>query len=184
MIATLIRCAAVLAFAVPAVAAAEVQHYRIDPASHIGFHVDQVGGGGITGAIPAVDGSFDIDRQNLAHSRVEIVIRPESVTTGQPRIDTFLRSGAVFDAVDYPEITFRSTRVEQTGPKSATILGVLTARGTTRNATFQATLANEAGSRISFHVTGDIFRVPYGMGVGVPIYSNTVSFDMKLHGLR
>ncbi len=33
-------------------------------------------------------------------------------------------------------------------------------------------------------MTGDIFRVPYGMGVGVPIYSNTVSFDMKLHGLR
>lgn len=176
-----------LAIAMPALAAAPATtggRYRIDPASHIGFHVGQVGGGGISGTIPAVSGRFEIDRHDLSRSRVEVELRPASVTTGQARIDTFLRSGAVFDAEAHPDITFRSTRVIPTGPTSATIEGVLTARGQSRNETFQATLVEEGADRLAFHVTGDVFRTPYGMGVGTPIYSNVVSFDMQLEGVR
>ena len=177
----------VLAAAVPALAVqlpSASGHYRIDPASHIGFHVGQVGGGGLSGAIPAVSGTFDIDRHDLSRSSVEVTLRPASVATGQARIDAFLRSNAVFDAEDHPQITFRSTRVVATGPKSATIEGVLTARGVSRREIFQATLTDEGSDRMGFHVTGDIFRSPYGMDVGTPIYSNIVTFDMQLQGVR
>lgn len=190
MISTLSRLTAALVLAaVPTVLALQpayaASHYRIDPASHIGFHVGQAGGGaGISGTFPAVSGSFDIDRNNLARSAVAVTLRPESITTGQARVDAFLRSIAVFDAADHPEVTFRSTKVVPTGPKSATIEGVLTARGQSRKETFQATLVDEGGARMVFHVTGDVFRTPYGMGIGVPIYSNVVSFDMQLQGVR
>ncbi len=173
--------------AMPALAAAPhaaAGHYRIDPASHIGFHVAQVGGGGIAGAIRTVSGSFDIDPANLTRSSVAVDLQPASVATGQPRIDAFLRSSAVFDASEHPTISFRSTRVVQTGPKTATIEGVLTARGQSRNETFHATLTEEGAGKVGFHVTGDVFRTPYGMGVGTPIYSNVVSFDMQLEGTR
>ncbi|OLP57853.1 hypothetical protein BJF93_13470 [Xaviernesmea oryzae] len=168
----------------PAFAAQAIAHYRIDPASHIGFHVEQVSGGAINGSIPVASGHFEINAQDLAHSSVTIELSPGGVATGQPRIDAFLRSNAVFDTQTYPAITFTSTNVVPTGPKSATITGALTARGKSRPETFQAAFSKENGNRMSFHVTGDIPRLPYGMGVGVPIYSNVVSFDMQLEGVR
>ena len=41
-----------------------------------------------------------------------------------------------------------------------------------------------SGSSISFHVTGKVFRSPYGMDAGTPIYSNVVQFDMMLKARR
>ncbi len=158
--------------------------YCIKPSSRIGFHVDQVGGGGLDGAIKEVSGQFRIDPANLAHSSVTIDLKAASIATGQSRIDSFLRSNAVFDSDKHPDITFRSTRVVQTGPKAARIEGTLTARGVSRNEAFQAELARDDHDRVVFHVVGNIYRMPYGMGVGVPIYANVVTFDMELEGGR
>ncbi|MEP9386541.1 YceI family protein [Mesorhizobium sp. KR9-304] len=158
--------------------------YRIDKSSSIRFAVDQVGGGGIKGSFPDYKGSFRIDGSNVGKSKVTITLYPESVHANEARVENFLRSDAVFDVAEYPEITFRSTAVTRTGSSTARIDGVLTARGKSRPATFQATVGKQKGGAISFHVTGSIYRSPYGMGVGTPIYSNLVQFDMTLHGTR
>jgi polyisoprenoid-binding protein YceI len=144
--------------------------YRIDKNSTIRFKVGQTGGGGIDGSFASYGGTFRID--------------PKSVRANEPRMEEFLRSDAVFDVASHPEISFRSTSVTRTGDNTARIEGVLTARGKVRKAEFAATLQKQSGSGIAFHVTGSIYRSPYGMGVGTPIYSNVVQFDMMLHGTR
>ncbi|BCH58430.1 polyisoprenoid-binding protein [Agrobacterium vitis] len=158
--------------------------YRIDSASRIGFSIAQVAGPGINGTFPGISGRFDIDADHPAQSFVEITVTPVSVKTGQERVDNFLRSSAVFNAADYPQITFRSNRVVQDGPRSALVEGILTARGISRPETFHATFLEQKQGSVAFHVTGNVFRVPYGMGIGVPLYSNTVVFDMDLKGIR
>lgn len=158
--------------------------YRIEGSSSIRFVVDQVGGGGIKGSFPDYKGSFSIDGGNVGKSSVTITLYPKSVRASEARVEEFLRSDAVFYAERYPEITFRSTSVRRTGASTARIDGMLTARGKSRPASFQATVGRRSGGAISFHVTGSIFRSPYGMGVGTPIYSNLVKFDMTLNGAR
>jgi len=159
--------------------------YRIDGSSSIRFAVDQVGGGGgIKGSFPAYKGSFRIDGGNVGRSSVTITLYPQSVQASEARVEQFLRSDAVFDAAQYPEITFRSTSVTRTGASTAKIDGVLTARGKSRPASFQAAVGRRKGGAITFHVTGAIYRSPYGMGVGTPVYSNLVQFDMTLNGTR
>jgi len=158
--------------------------YRIDGSSSIRFVVDQVGGGGIQGTFPDYKGSFRIDGGNVGKSTVTITLYPKSVRAKEARVEDFLRSDAVFDADRYPEINFRSTSVERTGGSTARIVGVLTARGKSRKAEFDASVSRQGGRSISFHVTGAIYRSPYGMGVGTPIYSNLVKFDMVLNGTR
>ena len=81
-------------------------------------------------------------------------------------------------------ISFRSSGIRRTGDRSATITGMLTARGHTSPATFEAELEDMGKGWISFHVTGHVLRSPYGMDVGTPIYSNVVQFDMELKGKR
>ncbi|WP_421363182.1 YceI family protein [Agrobacterium rosae] len=158
--------------------------YKIDPASHIGFSIEQVAGPGIKGTIPDISGRFDIDSDQPAKSYVEISLNPASVKTGQARVENFLTSSAVFNIAAYPQITFRSKRVVQDGPRSALVEGILTARGVSRPETFHATFVEQQKGSVTFHVTGNIPRSPYGMGIGVPLYSNTVAFDMDLKGVR
>ena len=109
---------------------------------------------------------------------------PESVRTGEPRVEKFLRSDAVFDVANFPEITFRSTRVTRIGENSARLEGMLTARGKSKKASFDIAVGSRTAHGIAFRVRGKILRSLYGMDVGTPIYSNVVDFDMDLHGSR
>jgi polyisoprenoid-binding protein YceI len=159
--------------------------YTISPAgSSIRFSVGKAGGGGLAGAFARFKGSIRIDNSNVGRSQVNITIFPESVGTGQSRVDAFLRSDAVFDAANNPEIQFRSTSVKRTGDTSALVTGRLTARGKTFPEKFTAELGGLKAGTIRFHVTGKVLRSRYGMDVGTPIYSNVVDFDMTLTGRR
>jgi len=186
--ATVAAAASVLAFAaLPARAGALADaagRYLILPSSVVDFTVAQIGGGGIVGRFPDFSGRFDIDAADLSKSEVEITLRPGSLVTAEPRITKFLKSSAVFDVADYPVVRFRSFRVERTGADTARIEGFLTARGKTLQESFDARLTRRSAGGIVFHVTGGIYREPYGMGVGVPIYSNVVRFDMTLDARR
>ncbi|MCH4542305.1 polyisoprenoid-binding protein [Ochrobactrum sp. POC9] len=159
-------------------------HYTIQQSSHIAFTVSQVGGGGLGGSFGEFTGNLELDAQNLSRSSVSFRLRPASVDAKQSRITDFLKSSAVFDVQDYPVLTFESTRITQTGPRTARIDGMLTARGKTHGETFFAALVSNDARTVTFHVTGDVLRSPYGMDVGTPIYSNVVKFEMNLRGAK
>jgi polyisoprenoid-binding protein YceI len=152
--------------------------------SAIRFSIAKLGGGGLSGAFGRFSGSIRIDGSQVGRSSVEITIFPESVGTGQGRIDAFLRSDAVFDTANAPEIIFRSTGVKRMGDTTAVITGQLTARGKSFPETFTARLDSLKRGVVAFHVTGKVLRSRYGMDVGTPIYSNVVDFDMTLVGRR
>lgn len=173
-----------LAFAAAPDLADAAGNYGITSASRIHFTVAQAGGGGIVGDFGKFSGSFRIDRNDVGHSTVEFTLYPESVKTGEKRVEDFLKSSAVFDAANYSTVTFRSTNVKQTGPDTAAVEGTLTARGTSRKERFSVTLLDWNRSSIAFNIRGNIHRSPYGMDVGTPIYSNVVEFDMNIKGQR
>ncbi|WP_395449081.1 YceI family protein [Aminobacter sp. UC22_36] len=152
--------------------------------SSIRFAIGKIGGGGLDGAFGQFKGTIRIDGGDIGRSKVDITIYPDSVGTGQGRIDAFLKSDAVFDVVNSRQITFRSTSVKRTGDNSAVITGLLTARGHTNTEKFTAELQGMKGGQIRFHVSGNVFRSRYQMDVGTPIYSNIVAFDMEFNGRR
>ncbi|SON54993.1 hypothetical protein HDIA_1452 [Hartmannibacter diazotrophicus] len=158
--------------------------YAIDSSSQIHFSVGQIGGGGIEGTFQRFHGVFDLHPKDIGKSTVDFVLNPGSVTAGTPVIENFLKSGVVFDVADYPDITFRSTRVTQTGDTTAKIEGTLTAKGHTYPQTFDATLVSAKGSTLAFHVVGQIRRGYYDMEIGAPIYSTVVDLDMVMNGRR
>jgi polyisoprenoid-binding protein YceI len=158
--------------------------YDIDGSSQINFSVGQVGGGGISGKFGKFSGTFQLDGQDIRRSIVQFALFPETVQTGEPRIEKFLRSTAVFDTANHPKITFRSTKITQTGEDTAEIEGNLTAKGTTRTEHFEAKLMKWNRSVISFHIQGGVYRTRYDMSVGIPIYSNIVQFDMIVNGQK
>jgi polyisoprenoid-binding protein YceI len=152
--------------------------------SSIQFSIANAGGGSLKGDFSRFSGTIRLDSNDVGRSAVTITIFPESVATGESRVDDFLRSDAVFDVANEKEITFRSTSVQRTGDDTALIAGRLTARGKSFPEKFSVELAGLKSGKLQFHVTGKVLRSRYGMDVGTPIYSNVVVFDMMLTGRR
>lgn len=88
--------------------------YAIDPAHcHIGFSVRHLVINNIRGRFTDYAGSIVYDEQDPTKSSVEIVIKAESINTDVKPRDNHLRGSDFFDVAKYPDITFKSTRIEK-----------------------------------------------------------------------
>ncbi len=116
------------------------ESYKFDQAhSTIGFSVHQFLGT-THGKFTKFDGKIDIDREHTGNSSVTARIDVRSIDTGIAKRDNHLRSPEFFAVEKYPEITFKSRSVKQTGPQAGDILGDLTMHGVTKPITLHVKL--------------------------------------------
>jgi polyisoprenoid-binding protein YceI len=121
-------------------AALASETYRFDQSrSTIGFTVHQFLGT-THGKFTKFDGKIDIDREHPEKSSVTAKIDVRSIDTGIVKRDNHLRSPEFFNIAKFPEITFKSRGVRQTGQQSGDILGDLTMHGITRPITLHVKL--------------------------------------------
>src|SRR6266487_4226247 len=114
--------------------------YKFDQSrSTIGFTVHQFLGT-THGKFAKFDGKIDIDREHPENSSVTARIDVRSIGTGIVKRDNHLRSPEFFAVQKYPEITFKSRSVKQTGPQAGDILGDLTMHGVTKPITLHVKL--------------------------------------------
>jgi polyisoprenoid-binding protein YceI len=114
--------------------------YRFDPShSTIAFTVHQFLGT-TAGKFTKFEGKIDIDRDHAERSSVLAKIDVRSIDTGIAKRDNHLRSAEFFNVAKYPEITFKSRSVKQTGAQSGDILGDLTMHGVTKPITLHVRL--------------------------------------------
>jgi polyisoprenoid-binding protein YceI len=105
--------------------------FQIDPAhSTIAFKVRHMLGTA-KGNFSKFNGTINVDRDHPEQSSVTVTIDSASIDTGIAKRDDHLR-GELFNVAKYPEITFKSRRVKQTGANTGEIAGDLTIRGMTR----------------------------------------------------
>jgi len=116
------------------------ESYNFDPArSKMGFSVHQFLGT-THGKFTKFAGKIDIDREHPENSSVTARIDVRSIDTGIVKRDDHLRSAEFFAVEKYPEITFKSRSVKQTGPHAGDIAGDLTMHGVTKPITLHAKL--------------------------------------------
>src|SRR5690606_20500208 len=78
------------------------------------------------------DIDVNFDEETPTNTTVTATIYTDSINTRDEQRDGHLRSPDFFDVENYPTMTFKSTKVEQTSPNSGRVFGDLTIRGTTR----------------------------------------------------
>lgn len=105
--------------------------WAVDPAhSSVEFAVKHMGIATVRGRFTEFEGTVEIG-QDLASSKARGSVKVASITTGDDARDEHLRSADFFDAEQYPEITFESTRVEAIDEDSTRVFGNLTMHGIT-----------------------------------------------------
>jgi polyisoprenoid-binding protein YceI len=114
--------------------------YRFGPSgSTIGFSVHQFLGT-TQGKFTKFNGKVDVDREHPENSSVTAQIDVRSIDTRIKKRDDHLRSAEFFNVEKFPQMTFKSRSVKQTGPQSGDILGDLTMHGMTKPITLHVKL--------------------------------------------
>ena len=123
--------------------------YTIDPThTRLGFSTRHAMVTTVRGQFTDFSGTAHVDTATPANSRVQLTIQTASVDTGVADRDGHLRSADFFDADNFKEVTFASTKVERDGDDWV-ITGDLTIKDVTKPVT------------ITFEPTGSA-RDPFG----------------------
>jgi polyisoprenoid-binding protein YceI len=184
---TFIRSAAaalVLLTAAPALAQTPAPQppagaYYMDKAhTSVIFRVNHLGFSHYTASFSRVDGTLQFDPAHPEAMRVEATIDPASLQLNTPPAGFHdqLMGGSWFDAARFPQITFRSTKVEPTGAKTARVTGELSLHGVTQPVTLDVTYNggyppnsfDPGGARVGFSAHGVLKRSAFGVSAGIP----------------
>ncbi len=171
--------------AFPSANRAQVPVYEVTPVeSTIKFGVDS--------SVP-IEGTFDkwnasikFSSRDVRTAVVDIEIEAGSVNTGSRMKDNKLKGKDFFNVNESPTITFKSTKIVQTGPYTFEIEGNFTVRGVTK--TEKLTLTSDSKGTPSGLLDGIMAfdRKDYGMTSGIPFIkiANRVEVNVRLKWRR
>ncbi len=180
----------------PTVPATLTGTYTIDPAhSRIGFVARHAMVTKVRGSFDEFDGSGYFDAANPASSKLELTIKAASIDTRNADRDAHLRSNDFFDMGTYPEITFSSTSVEQTGDVHFRVTGDLTIKGVTRPVAVDFEYTGNAvdpygNQRVGFEGTAVVNRKDWGVNwnaaleAGGVLVSENVTLEFEVSAIR
>lgn len=146
--------------------------WQLDPAhSSIEFAVKHMMMTTVRGRFKEWSATLTGDEQHPDGCCVEVQIQAASVDTGAPDRDTHLRSADFFDVESYPEIHFRSKRIEgetKSEGDEFRLIGDLVIRDTTMEVGLKCTFEGRGTDpwgkeRAGFTVHGDIDRRDWGL---------------------
>ncbi|HEV7706223.1 MAG TPA: YceI family protein [Gemmatimonadaceae bacterium] len=142
--------------------------WKIDPShSLIEFGVKHLMISTVKGRFADVEGDILIAAGDPAHSSVTASIKALSIDTRTGQRDEHLRSADFLDAATFPEITFKSTRIDGDADEFK-VHGDLTIRGVTRQIVLDVTNEGSAkdpwgGDRIGFSGKTKFDRRDFGL---------------------
>lgn len=175
LLATALAVASTSAFAAPTT-------YTMDPA-----HTDVVaqwnhfGYSNPIAHFGQVDGTIVYDPDNVGASKVEVTLPMSGLSSHVAAFDDHLRSAELFDVANFPEATFKSTKVEAPVGGKLKVTGILTIKGVSKNVVLDATINQVSDHPMTkqpsagFDATATIKRSDFGLGLYAPAVSDEVT---------
>ncbi|PWT95461.1 MAG: hypothetical protein C5B53_11450 [Candidatus Melainabacteria bacterium] len=112
---------------------AAVNEWKIDPAhSDARFSVKHMMVSNVSGDFGKITGNATYDGVHLNKAKVEATIPVADINTREPKRDEHLKSPEFFDAEKYPNMTFKSTKIEKLPGNEFKMAGDLTIHGITK----------------------------------------------------
>lgn len=154
--------------------------YKVDPAhSVIGFSIRHFEISLVSGRFKDFTSTIHYDASDVTKSTVEFTAKVESIDTGVAGRDNHLRTADFFDVAKFPEMTFKSTKVEKKG-KGYVMHGDFTLKGVTKQISFPFNVAgavkdNRGNVRFGVAAETTINRRDYGITWGAKMANGGVN---------
>jgi polyisoprenoid-binding protein YceI len=132
------------------------------------------------------DASLTFTSTDVTTGVLDIKIQAATVDTGSGMKNGKLKSKDFFDVDQNPLITFKSSKVVQTGPTTFDIPGTFTIRGVSKPETLTLTVSGKGTGSGEIKGTMAFDRKDYGMDSGIPFIkiADRVEVDIDLTGKR
>lgn len=148
----------------------------------------------VKGRITDIEGIIYIDEKDLKNSSVEVTLKAVSLDTRIDQRDQHLRSADFLDVEKFPEIRFRSTRI-QGDKQSFKLTGDLTIRDVTKPITLDVEFEGETkdpwgGQRLGFSANGKIDRREFGLTwnqaleAGGVVVGNDIKISLEIQAVK
>ena len=159
--------------------------------SFIGFKVRHMGLIEVPGFFRDFTGEVNFNADDITKSSVTFKAMTTSVDTGVPNRDKHLRTADFFDVEKFPEMTFKSTKVEKK-EKTWLVTGDLTMRGVTKSVSVPFDISGwlpaseRAGMKMGIAGETTINRRDFGVNwgnnlpSGIPAVSDEVKVVLQI----
>ena len=114
------------------------------------------------------DAALTFTSPDVSTGVLDIKIQADSVDTGSGMKNGKLKGKNFFNVKENPLITFKSTKIEQTGPETFSVDGDFTIRGVTRHEKLNLTVSGKGTGSGTIAGTMAFDRKEYGMNSGIP----------------
>jgi polyisoprenoid-binding protein YceI len=149
----------------------------------------------VRGRFGKFSGVLNLDEGDITRSLVQATIDVSSIETGTAQRDAHLRSPDFFDAEKYPELRFKSTRVEKIEGDRYRVAGALTIRDVTREVSLDVEYGGQAkdpwgNERVGFIAKGAIDRKDFGLAwnqaleAGGVLVGDRVDIELEVQGVK
>jgi len=163
--------------------------------SGIGFSIRHMVFSKVRGRFAKYSATIDLDEVDLTRSVVDASIDASSIDTGNPQRDTHLKSADFFDSEKFPELRFRSTRIEKVSDTDFRVVGDLTIRDVTREVTLDVEYTGRGkdpwgNERVGFVAKTSIERKDFGLHwnqlleAGGVLVGDRVDIDLDVQAVR
>ena len=171
--------------------------YNFDKAhSFIAFKVKHNGLIEVPGFFRDFTGTVTYDAADPSKSSVAFTAKAASIDTGVQGRDTHLKTADFFEVEKYPEVTFKSTKVEKKGNGWA-VTGDLTMKGVTKSVTIPFNLTGflpggqRSGPRMGITGSTTVNRRDFGVnwggniaGTSVPVVADNVDIILQVEAVQ
>jgi len=155
------------------------------------FSVSRFGFLEIGGEFSEYDGYFVFYADHPEKDKIAITFYPAGIHTADEETDATLQGPKFFNATQFPQMRFVSTKITPTDKDNALITGNLTLLDVTKPVTLNAHFAkidedqnDEGDYAVRFSATGIIQRSDFGMDYMIPIIGDEVRLRIQVQGIR
>lgn len=163
--------------------------YSIDVAhSKVGFEIPHLVISSVDGRFTSFAGEVTLDKE-FKKSKVETTVEVKSIDTGVTKRDDHLRSADFFDAEKFPQMSFKSTKIEGS-EKSFKLTGDLKIRDVTKQVTFNGKFLGSVkdgsgNQKVAFQATTEINRKDFGLKWSAmveagPMVGDKLTIELKI----
>lgn len=168
--------------------------WTIDPMhSTVAASARHLGLSSVHGRFTDFSGRIEIARDS-EKSTVEAVIRAGSIDTGNQPRDQHLRSGDFLDVETHPDLVYRSTGIDATGPDRWTVHGQLSMRGVVRDVDLDLSYLGTGpdpwgGVRAAFRAVTELRRSDFAMNynqvvaAGIAAVGTTLKVELDIQAV-
>lgn len=146
------------------------QTYTIDKYhTRVGFSANHFGISQVEGNFKIFDASMVSKRKDFTDAVISFTAQVASISTDVEYRDNDLKGREYFDAVKYPEISFKSIAFKRINAKDYVLIGNLTIHGISRQMAFSVRYNGTAITAmkqptVGFTITGSVNRLDFGLG--------------------